>query len=197
MADTHVTSGMITLGSGGATIGSVNINGSVAVLTSGQTIGTSISGNSISVSNFPTTSISGNVVNISGAQVQTSVSGNVVQAMNTIGSQIIAGTVIVPSNSGGVQLPSNPLSVGMIFAQNIQISGNPFANISNIIFVGGLGNNAPYYDTTVSPAFNGLIFNGSPLNSPEGFQLSVNNTNTVRVVAASGFSGVALNYMGF
>lgn len=64
-------------------------------VTVGSGITAVASGLNVNVGNFPSTSISGNVVNISGQPVQTSVSGNVLQAS-------ISGDILVTSFSGNV-----------------------------------------------------------------------------------------------
>lgn len=106
MADTHVTSGFITIGSGLSLVGSgmnviTSVSGNTVSLTPGTTVQLAPAGVFV-MSGQVNTSVSGNVVNISGQQVQTSISGNIIQTSISGNAISISGDILLTSFSGNV-----------------------------------------------------------------------------------------------
>lgn len=132
MADTHVTSGSITIGSGLSLVGSgmnviTSVSGNTVSLTPGTTVQLAPAGVFV-MSGQVNTSVSGNVVNISGQPVQTSISGNIIQTSISGNAISISGDILLTSFSGNVINVINqgvtPLSNWIAQAANFILTEN-------------------------------------------------------------------------
>lgn len=176
MADTHITSGIVTVGSGLSAVGSgMNVITSV----SGNLIQTSVSGNVLQ------TSISGNAISISGDILVTSFSGNVITVINPTPSApiLLTNFVQIAGGSGGTQLPDVAVKSGYQVLNTF--AGSSGAPQPSTILIGGLGNNAPYSDGTVFPDHNGMSLAQAGL-------VPVTNLNQSRIF--SDVSGAFVSY---
>lgn len=197
MADTHVTSGFITIGSGLSLVGSgmnviTSVSGNTVSLTPGTTVQLSPAGVWV-MSGQVNTSVSGNVVNISGQQVQTSISGNIIQTSISGNAISISGDILVTSFSGNViTTVTQPVSHGppVVLFGAINIVGQTpvqlpdiatssgvylFPRLSNTWF-GGISGNAPSFNSGQSPTIIGIPTQGL------SYLIPVTNTNQLSVI---------------
>lgn len=143
---------------------------------SGNVVSTSVSGNVISVTGGGV-SISGNVVNISGSIIQPSYSSNT----NVRGRNV----ALIGAASGGVVLSSGDCS---------QVTIRAVSSNTGSIFVGGVNT------IDVPWGVNSTSGNGFILGPGDGVTFPISNLNLVKVAAFSGAggsnSGNQVSYMG-
>lgn len=212
MADTHVTSGFITVGSGLAAVGS----GMNVIVGNFPT--NSISGQTVNVGNFPTTSVSGNVVDISGQFVQasfsgnvlvTSFSGNVITTINqsppipSITWKFVNTGFILPSNtSGGVDLPAITMNSGLNLCF-VTYSGQPGGagvhyGVSGFVYFSASGAGIPLTNPQSLWIGDINVIPGGYTGLPGGSNLwPFTSTSQIKVIATPESSGATLVYGGF